>query len=78
MAVQNSETEQLAQLPGEAIILSRQRRGLIEVCRNCPQRIYIELRIPPDVQSVDQIIFTLSSHDQGMCYWDCVNMNFNG
>ncbi|KAK5654659.1 hypothetical protein OQA88_6982 [Cercophora sp. LCS_1] len=50
---------------GEVIILSRQRRDLIEVCRNCPERIYLELRIPSDIQSVDRIIFTLSSHDQG-------------
>jgi len=49
----------------EVVILSRQRRDPIEVCRNCPQRIYIELGIPADVQSVDQIVFTLSSHDQG-------------
>ncbi|KAM7213113.1 HET domain containing protein [Rhypophila decipiens] len=60
--------DQLAEQGEILIILNRQRRDLIEVSRNCPERVYLELRIPSDIQSVDQIIFTLSSHDQGFSH----------
>ena len=39
--------------------------GLVVVSRHCPERPYVELRVPEKFKSIIAIIFTISSHDQG-------------
>ena len=49
----------------ESVIVKEKRDGLIEVSKYCPERVYLELRVPEDIQSVSRVIFRMVSHDQG-------------
>ncbi|VUC34388.1 unnamed protein product [Clonostachys rosea] len=44
---------------------SASRAHPIEVHDHCPDRTYIELRVPADARSVSAVTFTATSHDQG-------------
>jgi hypothetical protein len=46
-------------------VISEKRQGLVEVSRSCPERIYVELRLPEDAYFVHKVIFRTLSHDQG-------------
>lgn len=35
------------------------------VAQYCPERPYVELRVPAEVQVIRRIVFKISSHDQG-------------
>jgi hypothetical protein len=41
------------------------REGLIKVSRYCPERPYVELRVPEEINTVRGIAFRILSHDQG-------------
>lgn len=44
---------------------SNTRTNLVQVSSYCPDRPYVELRIPESVQNVKQVHFSVLSHDQG-------------
>jgi hypothetical protein len=46
-------------------VVREKREGLVEVSRFCPERIYVELRLPKEAYFVHQVIFRILSHDQG-------------
>ncbi|KAI0095420.1 heterokaryon incompatibility protein-domain-containing protein [Hypoxylon sp. NC0597] len=46
-------------------ILQEKRNYEVEVARWCPEKPYIELLVPEDVQAVSQVVFRTDSHDQG-------------
>jgi hypothetical protein len=50
---------------GQSVVVKEKREGLIEVSRYCPERVYLELRVPDDIHSVTRVIFRIVSHDQG-------------
>lgn len=39
--------------------------GLDVVTQYCPEHPYVELFVPPDLQSIRRIVFRIDSHDQG-------------
>jgi len=47
------------------VVVKEKREGLIKVSRYCPERVYLELRVPEDIHSVTRVIFRIVSHDQG-------------
>jgi len=49
----------------EISIYRASRSEHVTVSQYCPERPYVELRVPKDVATVDYIIFTTVSHDQG-------------
>jgi hypothetical protein len=46
-------------------VIRQKRQGEIEVSRNCPDKAYVELHLPEDIHTVNQIMFRIESHDQG-------------
>lgn len=45
---------------------SRARTELVAICEQCPERPYVELRIPDDFGEARQVHFVIDSRDQGM------------
>jgi hypothetical protein len=44
---------------------SAERAELVNVCETCPEAPYIQLQVPDEAKRVQQITFTITSHDQG-------------
>ena len=44
---------------------SERREKVWKVARYCPERPYIELRVPGEIKTVYRIDFRILSHDQG-------------
>ena len=49
----------------QSVVVKEKRENLIEVSRFCPERVYLELRVPEDIHFVTRVIFRIVSHDQG-------------
>ncbi len=49
----------------ETVIVKEKKVGSIEVSKYCPERVYLELHVPEDIQSVSRVVFRIVSHDQG-------------
>jgi hypothetical protein len=62
--------EPLATKPGSKVQrLSVKEGNGIALCRMCPERPYIMLYVPSNARVVDEVKFTITSHDQGVL--DC-------
>lgn len=57
----NSNTEPHVQTQRHSV----KREDIWQVCRMCPERPYVQLQVPVNAKSVQQVKFTIVSHDQG-------------
>jgi hypothetical protein len=46
-------------------IIFQKSVGLFKMSQSCPEKVYVELKIPSDIHSVESVIFRTVSHDQG-------------
>ena len=47
------------------ITVSAKADGLMRLARYCPERAYVELRVPKTIKTLNTVTFRISSHDQG-------------
>ncbi|KAF5877894.1 putative heterokaryon incompatibility protein [Botrytis fragariae] len=46
-------------------VIRERRKKLVEVSTLCAEKVYLELRVPEDAQSILEVVFRTISHDQG-------------
>ena len=55
----------MASESGEVLTYSSRRSHQVIVCPVCPERPYVQLKLPEAVGRVKKIVFKTVSHDQG-------------